>query len=119
MTTPTIKMIKQQIKNACEIYKKYPSPLPKMPHSCLSNASNSPLQNKPFHPTPEEIDMADTVQFVWLMWLNPDERRILWQRFEGTPLKILAYKEDLSIRQTRYKIKKSLEKILQKLQKNA
>ena len=118
MTDLTIEYVKQQIKNACAIYKKYPNPMPKMPHSCLALTSNSISKGKPFHPTPEEIDMADTVQFVWLKWLNPDERRILWQRYEGTPLKILAYKEDLSIRQTRYKIKKSLEKILRNLQKN-
>ena len=119
MTDLTIEHVKQQIKNACAIYKKYPQPLPKMPHSCLALTSNSSSKGKPFLPTPEEIDMADTVQFIWLKWLNPDERRILWQRYEGTPLKILAYKEDLSIRQIRYKIKKSLEKILIKLQKNA
>ena len=120
MTPLTMDEIKNQIKKACQIYKNYPRPLPQRPHSCLSiyGIRRTPVLKEIFYPTPKEIDMADTVQFVWLQWLNPDERRILWQRFDGTPLKILAYREDLSIRQIRYKIQKSLEKIFSNLSKN-
>ena len=107
-----------QIKKACQIYKRYPKPYPKNPHSCLANVikpNPTHLTNSPLMPSPEEIDMADTVQFVWLNWLTPTEKRLLWRRYDGVPWKILAYEENLTIRQARYKVQKSLEKILSKL----
>ena len=107
--------VKLQIKKACQIYRKYPTPKPKQPHSCLASSIISTANenyNSPLSPTPKEIDMADTVQFVWLNWVTPTERRILWQKYDGVPWKILAYDEGMTIRRARYKAQKALEKIL-------
>lgn len=120
MTLLRLDDIEFQIKKACKIYKHFPNPNPKQPQSCLAkiSLSDTPSSFSPFQPSPQEIDMADTVQFVWLTWVTPDERRLLWKRCEGVPWKILAYDENLTIRQARYKFQKSLEKILSKLIKN-
>lgn len=120
MTLSRLDDVEFQIKKACKIYKHFPNPKPKQPQSSLLKIM--PLESSesfcPFMPTPQEIDMADTVQFVWLSWVTPDERRLLWKRCEGAPWKILAYNEGLTIRQARYKFQKSLKKILENLIKN-
>ena len=114
----TLNDVQEQVKKACQIYKQLPEPKPGNMHSCLSNITlPHPIFSKTPQKmtTPQEVDMADIVYFDWFSWLLPDERRILCKRYEGMPWKVLAYNEGLSIRQARYKVQKSLEKILTKL----
>ena len=106
-----------QIKKACQIYRLYKKESPDGFKSCLT--SFIPQETKgAWVPSPKEIDMADKVQFLWLRWLTPKERRLVWFRFDGMPWKVLAYQEDLTIRQARYKVKNSVKIILKNIQKN-
>lgn len=115
----TPKTIALEIKKACEIYKMYPAVKPKGYRSGLARLTADTSNTKPFCPTPKEIDKADQVQFVWMRYLSPKDRRLVWKRFEGMPYKILAYQEGLTIRQTRYKIELALKQIATRLNKKS
>lgn len=117
MSTYSIEEIENQLLKACQIFMHYKDPSPTNIKSTLGGLTGSSYEKKAFYPTPKEIDMADTVQFVWLRFLSPDDRRIVWKKYEGTPLKILAHQEGLSLRQLRYRIEKALNKIKDELQK--
>lgn len=103
-----------QIKKACEIYRLYQMEMPKGFKSCLKSFLPKEVKGA-WVPTPKEIDMADRVQFVWLRWLSPENRRLVWLRFDGVPWKVLAYQENLTIRQARYKVAQSVKIILKNL----
>lgn len=108
-----------QIKKACQIYRLYQKEGPSNFKSCLKSLL-PPLSEKKnaFYPTPKEVDMADVVQFKWLRWLSPDDRRLVWKRCDGMPWKVLAFQEDMSVRQARYKMEQSIKTILKNIQNN-
>ena len=113
----TLKEIANHIRKTCQIYRRLPTDKPSGYKSTLDKLTPSQKKQKTFFVTPEEIDMADEVEFNWLSCLLPDERRIVWKRFDGTQWKILAYQENLSIRQVRYIVHRSLKKILKHIKK--
>ena len=43
-----------------------------------------------FPPLPEEISDMEEVIFIWLKWLEPVERKIVWLRAERTPWKLIC-----------------------------
>jgi Domain of unknown function (DUF6362) len=45
---------------------------------------------RPAAAAPETIDRADEA-LGWLMWLEPEERRLVWLRAEGVPWKRIAH----------------------------
>lgn len=114
----TPELVALEIKKACDIFKMYPNGTPKGYRSSLDPLlPQSASHPRPFFPTPQEIDMADTVHFNWMPLLLPQERRLLWHRFSGKRWKVLAYEEGLTIRQARYKIKQTLLKLTHLLNK--
>ena len=51
------------------------------------------MEKRPFRlgpPMPDEIDRMDEVLFVWLKWLEPEERRLVWMRAERVRWKIIC-----------------------------
>lgn len=45
---------------------------------------------RPSPPSPAAIDRMDEV-LPWLQWLEPDDARLVWQRANGRPWKLIAY----------------------------
>ena len=45
---------------------------------------------RPAAAAPEAIDRMDEV-LAWLLWLEPEERRLVWRRAEGVPWKRVAH----------------------------
>jgi hypothetical protein len=45
----------------------------------------------PAAPAPEAIDRLDEA-LSWLMWLEPEERRLVWLRAEGMPWKRITHR---------------------------
>lgn len=105
-----------QIKKACQIYRLYKKERPGGFKSCLKSFSKEEADGA-WVPSPKEIDIADEVEFLWLRWLTPENRRLVWFRFDGMPWKVLAYQENISIRQARYKVDQSIKIILNNLKK--
>lgn len=117
MSEITYDDVVHQIKKACQIYRLYKKESPDGFKSCLSSFVIKEARGA-WVPSPKEIDMADRVQFLWLRWLDPVARRLVWFRFDGLPWKVLAYQENLTIRQARYKVDQSVKIILKNIQKN-
>jgi hypothetical protein len=49
-------------------------------------SANDSARATPPAPSPEAIDRMDEA-LGWLMWLDPEERRLVWLRAEGMPWK--------------------------------
>lgn len=117
MIPKTIDDVAEQIKRTCQIYRLLPA-VHAMGFKSSLKSLTPDTQKKYFsHITPKEFDMADEVEFKWLSCLLPNERRLVWKRFDGMPWKILAYEENLSIRQARYQVQQALKKILKHIKK--
>lgn len=43
-------------------------------------------------PLPEDIDDMEEVLFVWLKWLEPMERRLVWLRAERVRWKVICHR---------------------------
>lgn len=100
----TTKEVVRTIKKAVQIMKTLPPVQPQGYYSSLmrlqQNALNEffevALKNKtpenvpfPCRPSPTEIDAMWHVCFIWLHWLNVDDRRLVWHRCSGTSWKVL------------------------------
>jgi hypothetical protein len=48
--------------------------------------NGDPARTRPAAPAPAAIDRLDEV-LVWLAWLEPEERHLVWLRAEGLPWK--------------------------------
>jgi hypothetical protein len=48
--------------------------------------NGDPARTRPAAPAPAAIDTLDEV-LVWLAWLEPEERHLVWLRAEGLPWK--------------------------------
>jgi hypothetical protein len=48
-------------------------------------------RTRPAAPAPEGIDRMDEA-LVWLAWLEPEERHLVWLRAEGLPWKRITYR---------------------------
>jgi hypothetical protein len=46
---------------------------------------------RPAAPSPEAIDRADEV-LAWLMWLDSEERQLVWLRADGLPWKRITHR---------------------------
>jgi Domain of unknown function (DUF6362) len=46
---------------------------------------------RPAAPAPEAIDRMDEA-LSWLMWLEPEERQLVWLRAQGLPWKRITYR---------------------------
>ena len=84
MSEITYDDVVHQIKKACQIYRLYKKESPDGYKSCLSSFVEKEARGA-WVPSPKEIDMADQVQFLWLRWLDPVARRLVWFRFDGLP----------------------------------
>jgi hypothetical protein len=54
----------------------------------ILNMEKTPFRLGP--PMPDEIDRMEEVLFVWLKWLEPDERRLVWLRAERVRWKVIC-----------------------------
>lgn len=54
----------------------------------ILNMEKLPLRLGP--PMSDEIDRMEEVLFVWLKWLEPEERRLVWLRAEKVRWKVIC-----------------------------
>ena len=57
----------------------------------LNVPSGDTAGTRPAAPPPAAIDRLDQV-LVWLAWLEPEERRLVWLRAEGLPWKRITHR---------------------------
>ena len=86
--TPT--RVADRLAEAADVLDRLPEPkvrgfyslLPPLPDVTAGDGART----KPAPPPPEAIDRMDET-LRWLMWLEPEERRLVWLRAEGMPWK--------------------------------
>jgi hypothetical protein len=66
-------------------------------------------------PMPEDIDDMEEVLFVWLKWLEPMERRLVWLRAERVRWKVICVKFGVGRTKAWEMYGAALGKILQRL----
>jgi Domain of unknown function (DUF6362) len=89
-TVWTPKLVAERLEEAVDVLARLPLPRvpglyslwPAMPHA----AAGDRALIRPAAPTPEAIDRMDEV-LGWLMWLDSEERQLVWLRAEGMPWK--------------------------------
>ena len=86
----TASRIAERLAEAAEVLDRLPaaklpgmySLLPFLPETSTSDGARA----TPAAPSPEAIDRMDEA-LGWLMWLEPEERQLVWLRAEGMPWK--------------------------------
>jgi Domain of unknown function (DUF6362) len=94
----TPELVAERLAEAADVLARLPQPRvpglyslwPAMPHASAGDRARI----RPAAPTPEAIDRADEA-LGWLMWLDPEERRLVWLRTEGVPWKRITHRLDI------------------------
>jgi Domain of unknown function (DUF6362) len=82
--------VAERLAEAADVLERLPEPkvrglyslLPLLPDQFAGDSARA----TPAAPPPEAIDRMDEA-LGWLMWLEPEERRLVWLRAEGMPWK--------------------------------
>jgi hypothetical protein len=83
-------LVAERLAEAADVLDRLPEPklrgfyslLPLLPDGSAGDGA----RERPAAPAPEAIDRMDQA-LGWLMWLEPEERRLVWLRAEGMPWK--------------------------------
>jgi len=86
----TATLVAERLAEAADVLDRLPEPkvpglyslLPLLPDRSAGNGARA----TPAAPPPEAIDRMDEA-LHWLLWLDPEERRLVWLRADGMPWK--------------------------------
>ena len=91
--TPTL--VAERLAEAADVLDRLPEPRVRGFYSLLPLLPDAPAgdgaRTRPAAPAPEAIDRMDEA-LGWLMWLEPEERRLVWLRAEGVPWKRITHR---------------------------
>ncbi len=90
--------VEERIKEAVRTLRRLPEEKAKGYASMWPAIKRDPLEilnmeKLPFRlgpPMADEIDRMDEVLFVWLKWLEPEERRLVWMKAERVRWKVIC-----------------------------
>jgi hypothetical protein len=91
----TPQTVAERLAEAADVLDRLPEPKelgfyslwPLLPEEPAGDAART----RPAAPAPEGIDRMDEA-LVWLAWLEPKERHLVWLRAEGLPWKRITYR---------------------------
>jgi hypothetical protein len=86
----TPQLVAERLAEAADVLDRLPEPRVRGFYSLVPLPPDVPAgdgaRTRPAAPAPEGIDRMDETM-VWLAWLEPEERHLVWQRAEGLPWK--------------------------------
>jgi predicted DNA-binding protein (UPF0251 family) len=94
----TPQLVAERLAEAADVLDRLPEPRVRGFYSLVPLPPDVPAgdgaRTRPAAPAPEGIDRMDETM-VWLAWLEPEERRLVWLRAEGLPWKRITYRLEI------------------------
>jgi hypothetical protein len=88
----TPKLIAERLAEAADVLARLPAERARGFYGLWPRLLGEPCRClRPAAPSPEAIDRTDQA-LVWLMWLDPEERQLVWLRAEGLPWKRITHR---------------------------
>lgn len=91
------KMVEERIREAVRTLRRLPAPSVQGYFSIWPTIIREPLEILQMEPDPlrtrpqaKDISQMEEVLFVWLRWLEVEERRLIWRRCERVPWKLVC-----------------------------